>query len=187
MNEYFKKWGIITNGIENEAPPPGKPIKSIFISGVISFIGIFIVSTIEYHTDFLLIVASFAASAVLIYDCIDSPLAQPRNVLGGHLLSSLIGVGCYKIFSLHNGIYFYSPIVSSLSVSLSIIGMDLTKTTHPPGAATALIAVIGPPNILEQGFFYVLHPIASGAAIMLLVAIVFNNLVPDRRYPKYWL
>jgi CBS-domain-containing membrane protein len=66
------------------------------------------------------------------------------------------------------------------------MAMDLTRTLHPPGGATALIAVVGPPAIKELGYMYVLQPVALGVSIMVAIAVVFNNLVLDRRYPKYW-
>lgn len=64
--------------------------------------------------------------------------------------------------------------------------MHLTKTLHPPGGATALIAVIGSSKIHHLGYLYVLIPVAAGALIMLTVALLVNNLAPTRRYPEYW-
>ena len=65
--------------------------------------------------------------------------------------------------------------------------MHLTKTLHPPGGATALIAIIGGPKIHQIGYFYALMPVAAGALIMLAVALIVNNLAPTRRYPEYWI
>ena len=186
MNNYLEKWGLTTNGIKDEGVPDRRDFFYIFCSGIFSFLGIFLVILIEHHTDFLLIVASFGASAVLLYDCIDSPLAQPRNAIGGHIISSLVGVSIYKLFMIDEK-YFYTPLVGGLSVGLSIIAMGLTKTTHPPGAASSLIAVIGPQRILDKGYMYVIHPIASGISIMVIVALVTNNIINSRVYPKYWV
>ena len=186
MNHYFEKWGLTTNGILEEKIPDRKSLSHIGFSGLFSFIGIFIVTVIEYHTDFTLVVASFGASAVLIYDAIESPLAQPRNVIGGHFISSLIGVSLRKLFTLNESIAFYLPLVAALAVSLSIVVMGLTKTVHPPGGASALIAVIGPPGIINQGYMYVLHPITTGITIMVVIAIILNNILTDRHYPKYY-
>lgn len=184
---YFNKWGITTNGNPEKKYIKLKNFSDILFSGIFSFIGILSIVLIEYHTDFLLVVASFGASAVLIYDSIESPLAQPRNVIGGHCISALVGVSCYKLFMLSEGKFFYLPLVASLSVSASIMAMEITKTLHPPGSATALLAVIGPKSIIDLGYMYVLHPILSGASLMLLIAIITNNLVESRRYPMYWI
>lgn len=183
---YFDKYGLTSNGIQDENVPQRKDVCHILVSGFIGFIGIFIVLLIEHHTTFILTAASFGASAVLLYDAIDAPFSQPRNVIGGQVLSALCGVCCYKLFSLNDSQYFYTPVVGAIAVASSIIVMGLTQTTHPPGAATALIAVIGSKNIIDLGFMYVLHPIASGICIMVVVAVVFNNMVSSRHYPKYW-
>lgn len=77
----------------------------------------------------------------------------------------------------------YLWIAAGFAVSTSIVGMQLTRTTHPPGGATALIAVMSPP-MKWAGYLYVLMPVLSGALVMLLVALIVNNIT--RRYPLYW-
>jgi CBS-domain-containing membrane protein len=64
--------------------------------------------------------------------------------------------------------------------------MHATRTLHPPGGATALIFVMGSPKIHHLGYLYVLIPVGAGVAIMLLVALLVNNLSPRRRYPEFW-
>jgi len=65
--------------------------------------------------------------------------------------------------------------------------MHLTKTLNPPGGATALIAVIGSDKIHQLGFLYALVPVGLGSAIMLMVALIVNNIPASRRYPEFWL
>lgn len=127
----------------------------------------------------LLVVASFGATSVLIYAAPESPFAQPRNVLFGSVLSAMIGVGCFQLFGA-------TPLAISLAVSLSILAMQLTHTVHPPGAAAALIAVIGGPEIQQMGWWFPLLPIGIGSSVMLLIAILINNLARHRRYPRFW-
>jgi CBS-domain-containing membrane protein len=131
--------------------------------------------------DTTLIIGSFGASAVLVYAAIKSPLAQPRNLIGGHIISGLIGVACYKLF----GDTLW--IAASISVSSAIVAMLVTKTLHPPGGATALIAVIGGEKVHSLGFFYAVIPAGAGALILLMVALIVNNLSRDRSYPEFWL
>ncbi len=87
--------------------------------------------------DLTLVVGSLGASAVLVYGAIRSPFAQPRNLVGGHVISGLVGVACFQLFG------ETSWLAAPLAVSLAIAAMLVTKTVHPPGGATALIAVIG--------------------------------------------
>jgi CBS domain-containing membrane protein len=132
--------------------------------------------------DNLFLIGSFGASSVLTYGIINSPLAQPRNLIGGHVISAFVGV------TIHQLIPDELWLSSALAVSLSIVLMQITKTLHPPGGATALIANIGSSKIQSLGYFYVLSPVLSGVLILLLVALLFNNMTPHRHYPmnKNW-
>jgi CBS-domain-containing membrane protein len=71
-----------------------------------------------------------------------------------------------------------------LAVATAIVLMQFTKTLHPPGGATALIAVAGSEQIHRLGFLYVLTPVGLGALLLLLVALVVNNIPYTRRYPE---
>lgn len=64
--------------------------------------------------------------------------------------------------------------------------MHASKTLHPPGGATALIAVLGGQKIHNLGYFFAILPVGAGALIMLLIALLINNLSPQRRYPEFW-
>jgi CBS-domain-containing membrane protein len=146
-----------------------------------AFFGIAIIGLIgSYYlpvNDNLFLIGSFGATAVLVYGATNSPLAQPRNLIGGHLISAFVGVLSYKLFPEHIWLS------SSLAVSLSIVAMQITMTTHPPGGATALIANIGSEKIKALGFYYILSPVLCGVLILLIVALIFNNIPRNRFYP----
>ena len=167
--------------------PPRKPFSKIAWSWLGAFAGIYLVAVLTRltHADpatSLFLVGSFGASAVLIYGAPQVEFAQPRNLMGGHILSALIGVTVYQTLPLD------PALLGALAVSLALVVMHFTRTLHPPGGATALIAVIGGAEVHAGGYWFVLTPIASGAAIMLAVALLVNNLSanPKRHYPKYW-
>jgi CBS-domain-containing membrane protein len=178
LRNYFRKMAGSTQS------PPGVGLAEIFWSWLGACLGIGAVAYLNFHflekVDQVLLIGSFGASAVLLYGATKSPLAQPRNLLGGHLISAFIGVAAYKILAPH--LWLAAP----LAVATSIAAMHATKTLHPPGGATALIAVIGGPKISGLGFLYVALPVGAGALIMLLVALVINNLPDTRRYPEFW-
>ena len=146
-----------------------------------SFIGIGLISYIQTLqlpvSDVIYLIGSFGASSVLVYGVIESPLAQPRNLIGGHVVSALIGVTVQKLVP--DILWIAAP----LSVSLSIVLMQITKTLHPPGGATALIAVTGSFELKNLGYWYVISPVFVGCLILLVVALVFNNMTPKRQYP----
>lgn len=155
--------------------------KEHFWSFLGAFIGIGLIGFFQSHLltkdENIFLIGSFGASSVLIYGAIQSPLAQPRNLVGGHLISAILGVTIYKL--LPDIIWLTAP----LAVALSIIAMQITKTLHPPGGATALIAVIGSGKIKALGYLYVLSPVLTGTMILLVVALVFNNITTHRKYP----
>lgn len=165
--------------------PEGVGFNEIIWSGIGSFIGIGLCAYLskDYFTPvaLTLIIGSFGASAVLIYAAIKSPLAQPRNLLGGHILSGIVGVASYNILG-----HFSIAIAAAAAVSFAIMLMHATKTLHPPGGATALIAVIGGKGIHSLGYLYALIPAGLGAAVLLAVALLVNNLAMHRKYPEYW-
>lgn len=178
MKTYFSK---MKGGGKS---PPMTSLSNIFWSFIGAFLGI---ASLHYiHSDRLaamdinMVIGSFGASAVLVYGAIDGPLSQPRNLVGGHMLSAVIGVFCYQLLAPNLWL------TGALAVAAAIAAMHLTKTLHPPGGATALIAVIGSPQLHDMGYLYALLPVGRGALILLLVALLVNNIPKGRRYPKFW-
>lgn len=127
----------------------------------------------------LLVIGSFGASAVLLFAAPGAPFSQPRNLIGGHVISAIVGVACYR----------YLPdllfVQEAAAVATAIALMMATRTIHPPGGATALIAVIGPDAVRDLGWAYV-FPVLAGAVLLMLVAIVSNNLFVRGSYPDRW-
>jgi CBS-domain-containing membrane protein len=178
MARYFRKMAGTTKS------PPGVGLAEMLWSWVGAFVGIGAVAYINYQflegTPLVLVIGSFGASAVLVYGATKSPLAQPRNLIGGHIISAIIGVASFKL--LHSHLW----LAAAVAVATSIAVMHATKTLHPPGGATALIAVISGEKITGLGFFYAVMPAGAGAAVLLMVALIVNNLAPERRYPEFW-
>lgn len=167
--------------------PPRKPVSKIMWSLLGSFLGIYLVALIGKTLQFdpltnLFLIGSLGATAVLIYGAPLAEFSQPRNLIGGHVFSALVGVTVAKFLTAD------LMLASAIAVSLSIAVMHLTRTLHPPGGATALIAVIGGEGIHQLGYYYVISPVLFGALIMLMVGLLVNNLSrnPKRHYPVYW-
>ncbi len=165
--------------------PPGVRAVELLWSWIGSALGIgscaYLSAAYFEPQELTLLIGSMGASAVLVYGAVKSPLAQPRNLVGGHVLSGLVGVASFRMFG--HTVW----LAAALAVSLAIVVMLATRTLHPPGGATALIAVIGGQKIHALGFLYALVPVGAGALILLAVALMVNNLPKDRRYPEFWL
>lgn len=146
-----------------------------------AFIAIALIGSIQTagltYMDNVFLIGSFGASAVLIFGATNSPLAQPRNLIGGHLISAIIGVTVHKL--LPDQLW----LASGLAVATSIVAMQMTKTLHPPGGATALIANIGSEKIKALGWMYILSPVMTGVLIMFAIAMIVNNIPRNRHYP----
>ena len=178
IGEYFSK---MKGGSES---PPGVGVAELVWSWIGAAAGIMICGYLSAQyfepRESTLLIGSFGATAVLLYAAIASPLAQPRNLVGGHIISGLIGVACHQLFG------DITWLAASMGVSLAIVAMLATKTLHPPAGATALIAVMGGEKIHQLGYLFAILPVGVGVMILLAVALLFNNIPRNRRYPEFW-
>ena len=116
------------------------------------------------------LIPPFGASMVLVMSVHESPLAQPKNLMFGHVLSALSGVLVYALL----GQSFYSL---GAGVALAIFVMMVTNTIHPPAGANPIIAILG-----GESLSFVLLPVAVGALIIIIFAIIYNKIL-GRNYP----
>ena len=119
------------------------------------------------------------ASAVLLFAAPNVPFAQPWNIIGGHVISAVIGVMCYDFIP-------DITIAASASVGFATGAMYFARCIHPPGGATALAAVIGSEKLHDLGYSFVFEPILLNTVTIFLVAIIFNSFFKWRKYPASW-
>lgn len=154
------------------------------VSAVGGFVGVFCVFSFNQWLigsyAAAIVVASVGASAVLLFVVPHGQLSQPWALVGGHVVSALVGVTCAKLLLTTSII-----LASGFAVGIAIAAMYYLRCMHPPGGATALSAVIGGESVYELGYQYVLTPIAISALSILLVAVLFNFLFHWRRYPAF--
>ena len=111
-----------------------------------------------------MILASTGASAMLIFALPHSPVSQPWNLVGGHVVSAIVGISCLLLIE--------SPLLSSsTSIALAMISMHLFRCMHPPGGATAVTAAIGSEQIESLGYIFVVVPVILNAIILLSIAM----------------
>lgn len=169
---------------DGHATLPRVPLAEVAWSWIGAFVGLATLGLgsryVLVGVDRGLVIGSMGASAVLVYGAPRSPFAQPRAVVGGHLVSGLVGVACQQLLP------GTPELAAALAVSTAIAVMHLTRTLHPPGGATALIAVIGSAKLHALGFGYAFAPAALGAAVLVGVGVLVNNLSAGRKYPEAW-
>ncbi|RZI39948.1 HPP family protein [Herbaspirillum sp. HC18] len=121
------------------------------------------------------LIAAIGSSAVLVFALPSSPLAQPWPVVGGNVISALVGIACAHWLG-------DSGVAAALAVSCAIGAMLALRCLHPPGGAIALTAVLGGPAVREAGIKFAATPVALNSFLLLAVALVFNNAT-RHRYP----
>jgi CBS-domain-containing membrane protein len=149
-------------------------LQHILFSSLGAFLGI---ATLGYLSaqGHSFIAAPLGATAVLVFGIPDSPLAQPRNVIGGNLIAAIVCVALVQVFGT-------APWVMATAVAITIKLMQLTRTVHPPSGAVALLGVL-----THASWSYVLTPVLAGSVVIVLCTVLFNNTAPGRTYPKHWL
>lgn len=121
------------------------------------------------------IVAPMGAAAVLLFAVPASPLAQPWPVVGGNVISTMVGLTAHWLID-------DVLIAGAVGVGTAIGVMMLLRCLHPPGGACALLAATATPVIDDQGLAFAALPVAVNTVALLLVAVAVNNLT-GRRYP----
>lgn len=164
-------WGFPVQPLDT-VPPPSlnycQPSKSICHNGVVGYI--------------VILIRPQGATAILDYHTIQSPLAQPRSSILGHAFSAIVGVGITKLFMLRDDFESLRWIAGAVSCAAASSIMGITKTVHPPGGATALLAAVDP-SIGKLGWYFVALVIL-GSLLMLLCALLINNI--QRQFPVFW-
>ncbi|MEI9996953.1 MAG: HPP family protein [Rhizomicrobium sp.] len=141
------------------------------VSGLGGFIVVFLLAqaTASLHT--VLLIAPFGASCVLVFALPHSPLAQPRNVIGGHLVSATVGVCVCALFGA-------VPWSFGLAVGLAIALMELTGTLHPPAGADPIVVILA-----KAGWMFLLSPVLAGAVLIVATAFAYHRVFSQRPYP----
>jgi CBS-domain-containing membrane protein len=156
------------------ARPPHLGSRAILFGGIGGFLGIGALALLGAGLDVTLLLGSFGASCVLLFGYPDAPFAQPANVVGGHLLCTVIGIAALQLLGAHLW-------VLALAVGLSTALMMATRTVHPPAGSNPVIVFLA-----HSGWKFLFFPVLSGALLLVLVAWAYNNATRKTRYPQYW-
>ena len=149
-----------------------KIIRSL-LALIFTTITIGVLTLLTYKTNFgLFLIASFGSSMVLLYGYPESPFAKPKNILFGHLITSLIGILFYNFIPLP--IYILIPLAVGLGVGLMI----LLDVTHPPAGGNPIIVILG-----SVSFDYLFSPILTGCLIIIAFGILLNKFFAKKKYP----
>lgn len=160
---------------DGAALPPQPPIKAVALAWLGGFIAIGAIALLADYSQAKLVLGSFGASCVLIFGFPDAPFSQPRNVLFGHLISSFIGLA----FVMALGAHWW---VVALAVGTAIAAMMITRTVHPPAGSNPVIVFL----LAQPTWNFLIFPTLLGALVLIVVALIYNNVTRAAKYPKYW-
>lgn len=139
-----------------------------------AMIAVSALSLVADVTRALMVMGSFGASTLLLFALPDAALAQPRAVVGGHLIASLIALGCLSLF----GQTWWAV---GLATGLAVGGMMWTRTVHPPAGSNAIIVFLAKP-----GWGLLLFSTLAGTLLLIAIAMAYHRTTRRHRYPRYW-
>ncbi len=170
----------MSSGVDVERPVPvgeafllhvRRNAVPAMVSGLGGALAIGLLASLTASLGHLLLIAPFGASCVLLFALPQSPLARPRNVIGGHVLSALVGVLVLRLVG--TGI-----VAMALGVGLAIAVMQFSGTLHPPAGGNPLVVIL-----TGAGWSFLLAPIVIGTVALVLLAWFYHRLVSKRAYP----
>ncbi len=147
------------------------------LSGFIGLYGLLWINAEILHLQgAAMVVGSMGATLVLVFAVPHGALSQPWAVFGGHLISALIGVSCAQLIA--------DPVLAAaVAVGLAVGAMYYLHCIHPPGGATAMVAVLGGNEVHQMGYSFVAQPVLENVLIVLAMAVLVNFPFRHRRYP----
>jgi CBS-domain-containing membrane protein len=145
------------------------------LAGLGGMLAISLLSVLTIKAGIPALMAPLGASCFLVFAVPGSPFAQPRSVIGGHLISSAVGLTVLSLVG--SGAW-----AMGVAVGLAIIAMQLTRTEHPPAGADPLVVLL-----IRPDWLFLATPVLIGSIGIVGVALLFNNLRSGANYPRYWL
>lgn len=134
-------------------------------------------------------IPAFGATCTCLFAVPKLPISQPRNVLISYVSAGVIGITVVNAFVSMSEQPYGNHLAGAIGVGLHQIFMVYTGTLHPPASATVVSAVEASfqTYFQDRGYLFCVTPCISGSIVVILMAIMLNNLVPSRSpYPQYW-
>lgn len=169
MRGYFEKFRGSAS-----LPPPRPPWTKIIVAGIGAALAIGALVALQHELPLALLLGSFGSTAAMLFAYPEIAFAQPRNVVGGHVISSLVGLIALSAFGSHA--WWVGP-----AVGVAVMAMMATRCLHPPAASNPIIIFLATP-----GWSFLWFPTAGGAVLLVALALIYNNAFRARHYPRYW-
>lgn len=166
---------MIRRMIDRPEPEAASRKWSLVVAGAAG--GAVAIGAMEWFSafsEFPLASIPFATSIVLVMGSPDAEPAQPRALVGGHLVSALVGLAVLAVTG-------PEAWAAALAVGLAIVAMHVTRTFHPPAGINPLLIVT---NAMPWTFLAV--PVGAGALMLAAFAWAWHNAGPEKNWPSRW-
>ena len=157
-----------------EKPPARSDLKKIFISSLAVGLVIAGLTYVDREIGTLVLLGTFGATTFIVFAYPDSPFAQPRNVLGAHIIGATMGLLSLKFI----GPQWWSL---GIAVGLTVALMKLLRVVHPPATSNPIVVFLTNPT-----WFFLLCPTIAGALIIVVLALFYHNMSRESNWPTYW-
>ncbi len=147
---------------------------AVIVGAVGGAIAIGMMELLSGRTAFPLLFVPFATSIVLVMGSPEIDAAQPRALVGGHLVATMVGLAVVKITG-------PGPFAAALAVGLAMVAMHLTRSFHPPAGIDPLVVVLN-----DMPWSFLLVPVAVGACLLAALAFAWHNFFRRGSWPKRW-
>jgi CBS-domain-containing membrane protein len=148
-----------------------RPWRAAALAGLGGFLAIAVLATVDASGNLPLLIAPFGASCVLVFGVPSSAFARPRNVVGGHFVTALMGLLSVSAFG-------YSVIGTAAGVGLAIAAMMITDTVHPPAGANPIVVAL-----MHAGWDFLAAPVLVGALGIVAMGAIYHRVVTRLKYP----
>lgn len=166
------------NKLKGAGSPPPRPTLLQLLKGLIGgTLGILCLCLLGQYSGVPWLMAPFGATCVILFAAPTSPLAQPRNVIGGHLIAASVGLAA--LYGLGN-----SYIIMSLAVGVAIMAMQFFRALHPPAGANPILIILAGKSAVSLGFL--VTPVLVGSVLLVVIAYFINNYGAKDSWPVYW-
>lgn len=156
------------------ALPPAPALRFVLISTLGAILAIGLTGWLTQASGYPWQMAPFGATCVLAFGLPDSPLAQPRHIIGGHMVSTLVGL--LALWLIGDG-----WLSMAIATGVALGAMQLLRVVHPPAGANPMVVIT---SLAAPGFL--ITPVLIGSVAIVLVALLVNNLRKRGSYPRYW-
>jgi CBS-domain-containing membrane protein len=145
--------------------------RASLISGLGGFAAILCLAEASALGRATLLIAPFGASCVLAFALPASPVAQPRNIIGGHLIATIVGLATYALMGA-------TPVSFAIGVGVAIALMQISGSLHPPAGADPIVVILA-----KASWPFLFAPVLVGAVAIVVIAIGYHRWLSKRGYP----